>query len=208
MTNKEFKFELVLDNYPLTAISSNSKRPKYYSSTPGRGRVNKLPKKMEKEGYSIDIEGYYLDKTMQRVVANTKTVGKPGTIPINAQVFYVGKPFQRMIIKNFVQEYLDPFVAQMPVIDYPLYMESEVHAMYQHRLPDMNNIGYVWDKILTDVMVKHGKIVDDSPLYLTRPGSAPLYCPVETDEERKIVIRFYKDLRSEIATARQLHLNL
>ena len=208
MTNKEFKFELVLDNYPLTAISSNSKRPKYYSSTPGRGRVNKLPKKMEKEGYSIDIEGYYLDKTMQRVVANTKTVGKPGTIPINAQVFYVGKPFQRMIIKNFVQEYLDPFVAEMPVIDYPLYMESEVHAMYQHRLPDMNNIGYVWDKILTDVMVKHGKIVDDSPLYLTRPGSAPLYCPVETDEERKIVIRFYKDLRSEIATARQLHLNL
>lgn len=208
MTNKEFKFELVLDNYPLTAISSNSKRPKYYSSLPGRGRVNKLPKKMEKEGYSIDIEGYYLDKTMQRVVANTKTVGKPGTIPINAQVFYVGKPFQRMIIKNFVQEYLDPFVAEMPVIDYPLYMESEVHAMYQHRLPDMNNIGYVWDKILTDVMVKHGKIVDDSPLYLTRPGSAPLYCPVETDEERKIVIRFYKDLRSEIATARQLHLNL
>ena len=208
MTNKEFKFELVLDNYPLTAISSNSKRPKYYSSTPGRGRVNKLPKKMEKEGYSIDIEGYYLDKTMQRVVANTKTVGKPGTIPINAQVFYVGKPFQRMIIKNFVQEYLDPFVAQMPVIDYPLYMESEVHAMYQHRLPDMNNIGYVWDKILTDVMVKHGKIVDDSPLYLTRPGSAPLYCPVETDEERKIVIRFYKDLRSEIATARQLHLKI
>lgn len=208
MTNKEFKFELVLDNYPLTAISSNSKRPKYYSSTPGRGRVNKLPKKMEKEGYSIDIEGYYLDKTMQRVVANTKTVGKPGTIPINAQVFYVGKPFQRMIIKNFVQEYLDPFVAQMPVIDYPLYMESEIHAMYQHRLPDMNNIGYVWDKILTDVMVKHGKIVDDSPLYLTKPGSAPLYCPVETEEERKIVIRFYKDLRSEIATARQLHLNL
>ena len=208
MTNKEFKFELVLDNYPLTAISSNSKRPKYYSSTPGRGRVNKLPKKMEKEGYSIDIEGYYLDKTMQRVVANTKTVGKPGTIPINAQVFYVGKPFQRMIIKNFVQEYLDPFVAQMPVIDYPLYMESEIHAMYQHRLPDMNNIGYVWDKILTDVMVKHGKIVDDSPLYLTRPGSAPLYCPVETEEERKIVIRFYKDLRSEIATARQLHLEI
>jgi len=208
MTNKEFKFELVLDNYPLTAISSNSKRPKYYSSTPGRGRVNKLPKKMEKEGYSIDIEGYYLDKTMQRVVSNTKTVGKPGTIPINAQVFYVGKPFQRMIIKNFVQEYLDPFVAKMPVIDYPLYMESEVHAMYQHRLPDMNNIGYVWDKILTDVMVKHGKIVDDSPLYLTRPGSAPLYCPVDTEEERKIVIRFYKDLRPEIAAARQLHLNL
>jgi hypothetical protein len=113
-----------------------------------------------------------------------------------------------MIIKNFVQEYLDPFVAQMPVIDYPLYMESEIHAMYQHRLPDMNNIGYVWDKILTDVMVKHGKIVDDSPLYLTRPGSAPLYCPVETEEERKIVIRFYKDLRSEIATARQLHLKI
>jgi hypothetical protein len=208
MTNKELKFELVLDNYPTTAISSNSKRAKYYSSTPGRGRIHKLPKKMEKEGYSIDIEGFYLNKMMQRVVSNTKTVGKPGTIPINAQVFYVGKPFQRMIIKNFVEEYLNPFVSKMPVINYPLYMESEVHAIYQHRLPDMNNIGYVWDKILTDVMVKQGKIVDDSPLYLTKPGSAPLYYPVETEEERKIVFRFYKDLRPEIATARQLYLNI
>lgn len=44
MTNKELKFELVLDNYPTTAISSNSKRAKYYSSTPGRGRMHKLPK--------------------------------------------------------------------------------------------------------------------------------------------------------------------
>lgn len=206
--NKEIKFQLVLEQYPTSAIVSKSRRPKYYSSKPGRGRVNKLPKKMEKEGYTIDIEGYYLNLQGERVVSNTGTVGKPGTIPINAQVFYVGKPFQRMAIKNFVQEYLLPYVQQMEVIDYPVYMESEVHAVYEHRLPDMNNIGYVWDKILTDVMVAEGIIFDDSPLYITRPGSAPLYVPIDDPENRKIVFRFYHDKRKEIADARQIHLKL
>jgi len=206
--NKEIKFQLVLEQYPTSAIVSKSRRPKYYSSKPGRGRVNKLPKKMEKEGYTIDIEGYYLNLQGERVVSNTGTVGKPGTIPINAQVFYVGKPFQRMAIKNFVQEYLLPHVQQMEVIDYPVYMESEVHAVYEHRLPDMNNIGYVWDKILTDVMVAEGIIFDDSPLYITRPGSAPLYVPIDNPEDRKIVFRFYHDKRKEIADARQIHLKL
>lgn len=206
--NKEIKFQLVLEQYPTSAIVSKSRRPKYYSSKPGRGRVNKLPKKMEKEGYTIDIEGYYLNLQGERVVSNTGTVGKPGTIPINAQVFYVGKPFQRMAIKNFVQEYLLPYVQQMEIIDYPVYMESEVHAVYEHRLPDMNNIGYVWDKILTDVMVAEGIIFDDSPLYITRPGSAPLYVPIDDPENRKIVFRFYHDKRKEIADARQIHLKL
>lgn len=205
---KEIKFQLVLEKYPTSAIISKSKRPKYYSSKPGRGRVNKLPKKMEKEGYTIDIEGYYLNLQGERVVSNTGTVGKPGTIPINAQVFYVGKPFQRMAIKNFVQEYLLPYVQQMEIIDYPLYIESEVHAVYEHRLPDMNNIGYVWDKILTDVMVDQGIIFDDSPLYITRPGSAPLYVPIDNPEDRKIVFKFYHDKRKEIADARQTHLKL
>lgn len=206
--NKEIKFQLVLEQYPTSAIVSKSRRPKYYSSKPGRGRVNKLPKKMEKEGYTIDIEGYYLNLQGERVISNTGTVGKPGTIPINAQVFYVGKPFQRMAIKNFVQEYLLPYVQQMEVIDYPVYMESEVHAVYEHRLPDMNNIGYVWDKILTDVMVAEGIIFDDSPLYITKPGSAPLYVPIDNPENRKIVFRFYHDKRKEIADARQIHLKL
>lgn len=206
--NKEIKFQLVLEQYPTSAIISKSRRPKYYSSKPGRGRVNKLPKKMEKEGYTIDIEGYYLNLQGERVISNTGTVGKPGTIPINAQVFYVGKPFQRMAIKNFVQEYLLPYVQQMEIIDYPVYMESEVHAVYEHRLPDMNNIGYVWDKILTDVMVAEGIIFDDSPLYITRPGSAPIYVPIDNPEDRKIVFRFYHDKRKEIADARQIHLKL
>lgn len=206
--NKEIKFQLVLEQYPTSAIISKSKRPKYYSSKPGRGRVNKLPKAMEKEGYTIDIEGYYLNLQGERVISNTRTVGKPGTIPINAQVFYVGKPFQRMAIKNFVQEYLLPYVQEMEVIDYPVYIESEVHAVYEHRLPDMNNIGYVWDKILTDVMVDQGIIFDDSPLYITRPGSAPIYVPIDNPEDRKIVFRFYHDKRKEIADARQTHLKL
>jgi hypothetical protein len=96
----------------------------------------------------------------------------------------------------------------MEVINYPVYMESEVHAVYEHRLPDMNNIGYVWDKILTDVMVAEGIIFDDSPLYITRPGSAPLYVPIDDPEDRKIVFRFYHDKRKEIADARQIHLKL
>jgi hypothetical protein len=205
---KELMFELELPEYPISAITSKAKRPKYYSSVPGRGRVNKLPKTLEKKGYSIDLEDYYVDKNGERVVANTRTAGKPGTLPINAQIFYVGKPFQRMAIKNFLTEYLTPYVKKMKKIDYPVYIESEVHAMYEHRLMDMNNVGYVWDKILTDIMVSEGVLVDDDPLYVTRPGSAPLYIPVKTFEDRKLVFRFYKDNRKEIQELRQLKLKV
>jgi hypothetical protein len=72
----------------------------------------------------------------------------------------------------------------------------------------MNNIGFAWEKILTDVMTENGIIVDDSPLYITKPGSAPLFCPIDNFEDRRIVFKFYKDLRPEIEKARQLHLNL
>jgi hypothetical protein len=208
MTNKEFKFELQLPAYPISAIVSNVTRPKYYSVTSGRGRVKKLPKALEKEGYTIDLDNFYLNKAGERVISNTKKVGKPGTIPINAQVFYVGKPFQRMAIKNFLTTYLTPFVKKMEKIDYPVYIESEVHAPFEHRLMDMNNIGYVWDKILTDIMVTEKILVDDSPLHITRPGSAPLYCPVDNFEDRKIVFKFYRDTRKEIELLRLRQLKL
>lgn len=208
MTNKEFKFELIIPDYPISAVVSKATRPKYYSVTPGRGRVKKLPKALEKAGYTIDLDNFYLDKNGERVISNTKKVGKPGTIPINAQVFYVGKPFQRMAIKNFLTSYLTPFVQKMSKIDYPVYIESEIHAPYEHRLMDMNNIGYVWDKILTDIMVTEKVLFDDDPLYITRPGSAPLFCPVDNFEDRKIVFKFYKDTRKEIELLRQLKLKL
>lgn len=205
---KEFKFKLELPQYPIEAITSKSTNPKYYSVVSGRGRTKKLPKTLEKNGYTIDLDNFYLNSQGERVVSNTKKVGKPGTIPINAQIFYVGKPFQRMAIKNFVSAYLTDKVKQMDKIDYPVLIESEVHAPYEHRLPDMNNIGYVWDKILTDVMVTEGIIVDDNPLYITKPGSAPLYHPIENFEDRKIVFNFYKDTRKEIELLRQLKLKL
>lgn len=208
MKQKDLKFSLVLDQYPTSAITSKAKRPKYYSTVAGRGRVKKLPKTLEKKGYNIDLEDYYVDLNGERIVANSRTVGKPGSLPINAQIFYVGKPFQRMAIKNFLTEYLTPFVKDMPKIDYPLYIESEVHAPYEHRLMDMNNIGYVWDKILTDIMVTEGKLVDDDPLYVTRPGSAPMYVPVDKFEDRKIVFNFYQDNRPEILKLRQLKLKI
>ena len=205
---KEFKFELVINEYPINAIVSKSKNPKYYSNKPGRGRKHMLPKKLEKEGYTIDLDGFYLNLNGERVISNTRTVGKPGTIPINAQIFYVGKPFQRMAVKNFLKALLTPLVVSMEKIDYPLIIKSEVYAPYEHKLPDMNNIGYAWEKILTDVMVENNILVDDDPLYVTHPGSAPLYTPIDNFKDRKLVFKFYHDKRIEIAKARQLYLNI
>ena len=53
------------------------------------------------------------------------------------------------------------------------------------------------DKILLS-MTNLGKIVDDKVPYITKPCSAPLFCPVETEDERKFVYHFYQDLRPEI----------
>jgi hypothetical protein len=191
-------YTLELPQFVTHVQTSNKRRPKYYSSIAGPGRVNKLPKRLEKEGFIIDKFGYYVNNEGERVVANTRSVGTPKLVAINSQVLYVGKPWERVAMKNCLQEFFTPYVKDMPVFNYPIAMDCELHTIANYHTADLNNTGYIYEKVLTDVMVKEGKIFDDSIPYVTKPGSSPLFVPIEDEKNRKLVYHIYKDLRPEI----------
>jgi hypothetical protein len=194
----ELVYTLEMEDYITHVQTSEKRRPKYYSSIAGRGRVNKLPKRLEKEGYTVDKFGFYINKEKERVVANTRSVGTPKQISINSQVLYVGKPWERVAMKNALEEFFLPYVNEMPVFNFPIAMECELHINATYHTADLNNTGYIYEKVLTDVMVKQGKIFDDSIPYITKPGSSPLYVPIEEGEKRKLIYKIYKDKREEI----------
>ena len=119
-------------------------------------------------------------------------------ISINGNVLYEGKPWDRKKIKDGLEEFFTPFVATLPKLEGPIIMECELYAPLHYHLPDLNNFGYMYEKVLSDTMVNMGKLKDDCVPYITKPGCAPLFIPVESEEDRKLVYHIYQDLRPEI----------
>lgn len=200
----EHLYTLEIPKYITKVKTAEKKRPKYYSSVAGRGRVRKLPVRLEKKGnVRTDSFGFYLDENGERVVANTRTVGKEAFVNINAQVLYVGKPWQRVAIKEGLEEFFIPYIETLPKFTGSIIMESEIYTTVGHHKADLDNLGYMYGKVLTDTMVNMGKLKDDSVPYITKPCSSPLFHPVSSEDDRKLVYHFYQDLRPEIL---QLHL--
>jgi len=202
---KKHLYTLEIPKYITQVKTAEKKMSKYYSSIAGRSRVKKLPVRLEKKGHvKTDKFGFYLDENGERIVANTKTVGKPNLFNINSQILYVGRPWQRVAMKNTLEEFFLPILEQVPIFTGSIIMESEIHTVVGSKQADLDNVGYIYGKVLTDTLVNTGKLFDDSVPYVTKPCSSPLFFPVDTLDERKMVYHFYQDLRPEIL---KLHKN-
>jgi hypothetical protein len=190
---------------------SESRRAKYYSIKSGPNRVNKIPKRIERAGYTVDEQGYILDKSGQRVIANTRTVGKPRLIPINNQYIYSqkGSHYTRQALVRGLENYYMPLIiekiAPIKANDLPVVIEAELYAVPNANLPDGDNFGTIYYKVFSDCLVRAGIIPDDKMYYISKPGSAPLFYPIEKEEERVLIFHFFADRR---AANRQLLLNL
>lgn len=194
---------LEIPKYIRIVKTAEAKRPKYYSNKSGPGRVNKLPVRLEKSGeYTIDAKGFYLNKQGEKIVANTRTVGKPNTFNINGQILYVGKPWQRAAMKATLAEFFTPLIEELPKFEGSIITECDIYTTIGHKQADLDNLGYIYGKVLMDTIVNNGKLEDDCVPYVTKPPTAPLFHPVSNDEERRLVYHFYQDLRPEI-----IHLN-
>lgn len=189
-------YTLEIPKYITQVKTANSIRPKYYSNKAGVGRVNKLPKRLT--NYTIDNKGFYLDSEGNKVVANTRSVGKERFISINAQVLYVGKPWERVSIKNGLEEFYLNYIENIPVFTGSIIMESEMHTVIGHSQGDLDNLGYMYGKVFLDTLVNAGRLIDDKVPYITKPCSAPLFVPVKNTDDRKLVFHFYQDERPEI----------
>lgn len=203
MADKHFKhlFSISFPQY-ITAVKVSEKRnPKYYSISSGVGRVQKLPKALEKAGFTIDKKGFYLNKNGERVISNIQTVGTPNVIPINNQYIYAqkGGHFTRSKIVNGLRDYFIPIILEkikpIPLEDFPITIECELHAVPNNNLPDGDNFGSIYYKVFADCLTYTGIIPDDKFEYISKPGSSPLFSPIKDEKNRLLIFHFYSDTR-------------
>jgi len=176
---------------------SNKRNPIYYSNRPGRGRRTTIPKKYANNYFNT--EGYLIDNIGDRIIANFISVGTPKYQAINNQFIYAGNNITRRIIVSGLKDFLKPFVEKIDIIHkVPLIIECEIFTPPGLANWDIENISTIYSKVLNDLLVSEGKIKDDSIRYITKPAAGALYVPIESDNERKLVYKFYKDDRFEI----------
>jgi len=202
--------EITIPHYVHQVQISNKRLTKYYHQNSGRGKVKKaiedIPKKYGANCY--DLEGYAVDKDFRRIIANPLSAGKARFVPINGQIFYSqkGGQFTRAKIvqelHSFYKDHLENFT---PFTDkqYPLVIQMNWFCPYGHKTMDSTNMYFAYQKTFEDVLTNLGIIEDDEVRYVT--GGFPIYTPIDSFEDRKLVFTFYTDMRAEI---QQFKLNL
>ncbi len=198
---KYFKkiYEKNFPQYPTQVPLSLSRRAKYYSTLKGKQRVDKIPKWLEKKGYTVDPLGFCLDENSERIIANKRSVGTPKYSPINGQIFYSqkGGKFTRAKVVNYLHKYFAENITDVPAFkNYPMVIQLNWQFPYGHQTMDNTNMSFAYVKVFEDVLTEQGKIIDDEVRYIS--GGLSTYTPVDNYEDRNLNFSFYEDHRKEI----------
>lgn len=197
----EHLYSIEIPKFIQNVQTAQAKRPKYYSNQSGAGRTKKLPKRLVKQGYTIDIFGYYLDKNGERVISNPRSAGKPRFLPINNQYIYSqnGSHFSRKAIVDGLKGFFTPYIKTIPIFKkLPIIIDCDLYSTVDGKTSDGDNFGSIYGKVFSDCLVAEGKIPDDSFYFITKPGNSPLFHPVKTNGDRKLIYHFYHDKRKEV----------
>lgn len=191
---------------------SNKRRPKYYQLKGKKWKPKDLSKtlqsKLDSKEYGI-TGAYLVDENKQKVIANPIAAGTPKFLKLGGNDFTTGfgSPHIRNKVVTELKKFFLPFIIdQLKPIDRndtPLIIEWELHAPIPKIMYDLSNLWFYYkyfEDCLFEKQDNNGKSItpilpDDNLQYITKPGNAPLFCPVETWEDRKFVFIFYKDDR-------------
>lgn len=207
---EEILVELEIPLYIRSYISSESIRPKYYQ----RGK-KKVPEKyrnkdhcwglfkVTENGKKVTREFLIKTASKERIIFNGHLVGKQNIKNINGQDIYNGNvagPARNKLmscIKNEFKKYIKPI---LPISKFPIRINI---YLFDTILDDEFSNGQDWDvdnrffpygKAFADVLKHEGKIPDDNRYYITEPPHA-IFVPVHDTQDRKLVVRIYKDNR-------------
>jgi hypothetical protein len=170
---------------------SNKRRKKYFSES------DVLPKKYQKPNYQF-IKGVLVDTTtMEKVIKNPKVAGTPLLKKINGQDFYSGTVIPQVrakIILEMKKFFFDHLIGIPPIEEhfYPIEMEIEIHYVIKNDYFDIDNLGWVYTKVIQDVLKESGIIPDDDIRYIRKSGACQ-FVPVKEESDRKIVIKIKKN---------------
>lgn len=207
--------QLTIPNYIRQVELSKARKPKYYELVNGKPKT-KVPLKYQSADYLYrpiksgkSFKQILCDaKTGVPVVANPKAAGTPKLYTINNQDLYNSNvhTFTRNKIVKEITRSFEPYLLKMEPIPeeyFPITITMEVHDLIHDPLLknqewDMDNRGQGWySKVFQDLLKKAGKIPDDNIRFITGPP-APIFCPINPGQDRKLVFIINRDTRKEI----------
>lgn len=206
MNEEHLLREIVVNKYLRQITISKKQRAKHFKLTyTSTGVIEpNLPNKYNnKLKYDYNEEGILIDiRTKEKIVANAKQSGTPKLHTLSGN-FIVSAGNGSQFIRTKVSDSLHAMykavlenVEPIKIEDFPLIITWEVHCSPAEWNWDLSNL-FLYNKYFEDSLVVNGIIPDDSVLYISG-SAAPLFFPIEDDEERKFVFRIYKDCRPEI----------
>lgn len=146
------KWTCSIPDYPTEIKVSESKRAKYWKST------DKLPLKVKNMTTTIGKDSYLFDSQGERIVKNTKTVGKPRMLTINSQKIYVGihHSVRSKIVNELHELFNKEFKKQLPAVidtkDKKIMIGLHFYDIYHTKLPDLDNLSNLFIKTGIDCL--------------------------------------------------------
>lgn len=209
---KELICEIIVPDYPDKVLVSNKINPKYYKSqtSTSRGvkatkkfynkdtlRLNSLGKEVIiststlKPNFKFDDRGYLWDLTTnERIISNIYKVGKPNYFVINFQPIY-NQYLQYEARNNIViklSNIFKPYIEKMCIIyEFPIKIDKFILSP---EMPiDVDNKFALYTKVITDLMVKEGKIPNDKAEFINDNGRGKW---IKSLDRNDMIIRIYK----------------
>ena len=183
-------WKIIIPNYEEKVPVSKRRRAKYYKKKDlSRNNIAKKYINGLKNGiYNYDKQGYLVDSSKNRVLANPLSAGTPKFWTINGQRMYDGTLHYtaRSKITRWMHEYLKQYIEELPVIKLQkgefLRVWVDMYKPLQVQNWDCDN-QWPWTKWFLDTCVELGKIPDDS-IQIVRSSGQITYIP---SDERKLV---------------------
>jgi hypothetical protein len=209
---KELICEIVIPDYPDKVLISNKINPKYYKSQTSTSRGVKATKKFYekntlkknvlgkevvistsrlKPNFKFDEKGYLIDLTTnEKIISNIYKVGKPNYFVINFQPIY-NQFIQYEARNNIVlklSKIFKPYIENINVInEFPISIDKFIISP---EMPiDVDNKFALYTKVITDLLVKEGKVPDDKALFINDNGRGKW---IKSENKNDMVIRIYK----------------
>lgn len=208
-----------IPQYIIKVQLSKERRAKYYkwNSKKKKWYPRQLPKtynaKLQDKIYSTTKKGYLLDENGEKVLANPRSVGKPKYEKLSGNSFAsgYGSPMIRAKLVRELKNFYMPFVKSIEPIDdvhFPIWIDWHLYTTVPTRLFDLSNFWFYYkyfEDCLFETEDENGNTIspvipDDNIKFVTKPGTGPIFHPVENWEDRKFVFKIYADTREEIKT--------
>jgi len=192
--------QIVIPDYPDRVLISKARRPVYYVSKDSqvKGKTD-VPKSFrDRKKYYFDDRGVLTDaKTGQPKLANSKSVGTPRYWVVNFQQIWNGSIAKhgRSSRVDKLKEALDPYFdtrktpplipPMAPNYQYPVAIEIFI---YDTEFPvDVSNRGVLYTKVIEDLLVTKGILIDDSAQYVNDSGRVK-YIKIGDKKDKKMII--------------------